>query len=101
MDVCIVGWGYIKFGCFDELILEDMIVDVIKEVVVYVGVDYVDIDGIWLGNFNVGLVFDGFVFLLVFYVDEVLCFILVMWVENVCVLGVVVFYFVCVVIQVG
>lgn len=98
MDVCIVGWGYIKFGCFEELILEDMIVDVIKEVVVYVGVDYVDIDGIWFGNYNGGLVLDGFVLFLVLYVDEDFWFILVICVENVCVFGVVVFYLVWVVI---
>ena len=87
MDACIVGWGHSKFGRLEEQTLEDMIVSVTKEAVDHAGIDYADIDGIWLGNFNAGLVPDGFASSLALHADETLRFTPATRVENACASG--------------
>lgn len=101
MDARIVGWGHTKFGRLDESTLEDMIVDVTKEAVTHAGVDYADIDGIWLGNFNAGLVPDGFASSLALHADEALRFTPATRVENACASGAAALYSARAAIQAG
>lgn len=101
MDARIVGWGHTKFGRLDESTLEDMIVDVTKEAVAHAGVDYADIDGIWLGNYNAGLVPDGFASSLALNADEALRFTPSTRVENACASGAAALYSARAAIQAG
>ena len=87
MDACIVGWGHTKFGRLDESTLEDMIVEVSKEAVAHAGIEFSDIDGIWLGNYNAGLVPDGFASSLALNADDALRFTPATRVENACASG--------------
>lgn len=101
MDACIVGWGHSKFGRLEDQTLEDMIVAVTKEAVAHAGVDYGDIDGIWLGNFNSGLVPDGFASSLALHADEDLRFTPATRVENACASGAAALYSARAAIQAG
>ena len=101
MDARIVGWGHTKFGRLEESTLEDMIVDVTKEAVAHAGVDYADIDGIWLGNYNGGLVPDGFASSLALHADEDLRFTPATRVENACASGAAALYSARAAIQAG
>lgn len=60
MDGAIVGWGHTRFGRLDEMSIEDLIVGAAKEAVLNAGLTGEDIDAVWLGNFNSGLIPDGF-----------------------------------------
>ncbi|WP_340107436.1 thiolase domain-containing protein [Pikeienuella sp. HZG-20] len=57
--ISIVGGGHTKFGRLDEN-LEELIVAAAREAVEDSGVDPADIDAVFLGHFNSGLVSDGF-----------------------------------------
>lgn len=57
--VSIIGWGHSKFGKLSET-LEDLIVSVTQEALAHAGREARDIDGIWLGHFNAGMVDDAF-----------------------------------------
>ena len=59
-DAVIVGWGHTKFGKLDALSLEDLIVAASRDAISDAGIDPKDIDAVWLGQFNSGLVPDGF-----------------------------------------
>lgn len=56
----IVGWGHSRFGRLDGLTLEDLIHDVTREALASAGIAGGDVDAVWLGHFNAGLVEDGF-----------------------------------------
>lgn len=60
MKSAIVGWGHSAFGRFDQLSLEDLIVDVVREALADAQISARDVDAMWLGHFNSGLVPDGF-----------------------------------------
>ena len=60
MDAQIVGWGHTPFGRRDGKTLEDLILDAAKEAIDHAGITATDIDSIWLGNFNGGLVPESF-----------------------------------------
>lgn len=60
MDAIIVGWGHSKFGRFDNPGLEDMIQSVAREAMASAGVTGKDVDAVWLGHFNSGLLPDSF-----------------------------------------
>ncbi len=60
MQAVIVGWGHTKFGKHDALSIEDLIVSAAGEAIDHAGIEAKDIDAVWLGQFNSGLVPDGF-----------------------------------------
>lgn len=55
MSACIVGWGHSRFGRSPDD-LETMIVKVARQAMTDAGVDAAEIDAIWLGHLNGGLV---------------------------------------------
>jgi len=82
----IVGWGHTKFGRLTGS-LEDLIIEAAREAIDHADVDPAEIDGIWLGNFNSGLVKDGFVSSLALGVDDRLRFTPATRLENACASG--------------
>lgn len=60
MDALIVGWGHTPFGRLDNMSLEALIVSSAREAMDDAAVEPGAVDGVWLGNFNSGLVPDGF-----------------------------------------
>ena len=58
-DPIIVGWGHSRFGKLDEN-LEQLIAGVTREAIADAEIDPHEIDAIWLGHFNSGLIGDGF-----------------------------------------
>ncbi len=87
MTARIVGWGHSPFGNLTDKTLEDLIVDTTREAVAHAGVEYADIDGIWLGHFNSGLVGDGFASSLVLNANDDLQYTPSVRVENACASG--------------
>lgn len=82
----IVGWGHTKFGRLSGS-LEYLIIEAAREAIDHAGVDPAEIDGIWLGNFNSGLVTDGFASSLALGVDDRLRFTPATRLENACASG--------------
>ena len=60
MDAHIVGWGHTSFGRLDDS-LEELISKAATEAIDHANLDPKDIDGIWIGHYNGGLVPDGFI----------------------------------------
>lgn len=60
MEPVIVGWGHTPFGRFDALDLEALIHDAVKEALSSAGIEGKDVDAVWLGHFNSGLIRDSF-----------------------------------------
>ena len=87
MNARIVGWGHTPFGRLKESTLEDLILDVTRQAVAHAGLEARDIDGIWLGHFNSGLVGDGFASSLALNADNALRFTPAVRVENACASG--------------
>lgn len=87
MDARIVGWGHTPFGRLDNHTLEDMVIEVTQSAVAHAGIDYGDIDGIWMGHFNSGLVSDGFPSSLALGASDDLRFTPATRVENACASG--------------
>lgn len=101
MDASIIGWGHTKFGRLEDKSLEDMIVDVAREAVAHAGIGFEDVDAIWLGNFNAGLVPDGFASSLALNADDALRFKPATRVENACASGAAALYSARTAIQAG
>lgn len=59
-DPIIVGWGHTKFGRLDAFGLEALIQMAAREAITDAGITAADVDAVWLGHFNSGLVADGF-----------------------------------------
>lgn len=87
MDAFIVGWGHTAFGKFDALTLEDLIKDAATAALSNAGITGEDVDAVWLGNFNSGLVPDGFCSSMVLHADPGLRFKPAMRCENACASG--------------
>lgn len=87
MQPCIVGWGHTKFGALRDQSLEDLIIAAAREALDDAGVAAADVDGIWLGHFNSGMVPDGFASSLVLGLDEDLRFTPATRCENACASG--------------
>ncbi|PLS21497.1 acetyl-CoA acetyltransferase [Neptunicoccus cionae] len=85
-DICIVGSGHTKFGRLDEN-LEDMIVAATREAIEEAGVDPADIDALFLGHFNSGMVSDGFASSLIMQAYPEFRFKPAMRAENACASG--------------
>lgn len=86
MDAKIVGWGHTPFGALD-MGLEELIAAAAQEAIDTAGIDPSEIDAIWLGHFNNGMVPDAFPASLVLGMDERLRFTPATRVENACASG--------------
>src|SRR3546814_3242293 len=52
----IVGWGHTAFGKLSGDTIESLIASAAKQAIVHAGIDPRDIDAVWLGHFNSGMV---------------------------------------------
>ena len=87
MDAQIVAWGHTRFGRHAQSSLEDLIREAAAEAIEHAGVSAADIDSIWIGHFNAGLVPDAFPASLVLGLDEGLRFKPATRLENACASG--------------
>lgn len=87
MTACIVGWGHSPFGRLDALDLESLICGVTHAALADAGVDASEIDGIWLGHLNGGLVPEIFCASMVLQADDGLRWKPATRVENACASG--------------
>ena len=87
MDARIVGWGHTPFGRLEDKSLEDLITDAAAEALSHAGLEARDVDAIWVGHFNSGLVADGFASSLALQLDESLRFKPATRCENACASG--------------
>jgi len=87
MDANIVGWGHTPFGVHKGKSLETLIKEAAAEAIAMAGIEAKDIDAIWLGHFNAGMVPDGFASSLVLGLDDALRFKPATRVENACASG--------------
>lgn len=83
----IVGLGHTAFGKHDALSLEDLIGLAAREAITDAGIDAGEIDAVWLGHFNSGLVEDGFCSSMILGVDPALRYKPATRVENACASG--------------
>ncbi len=86
MGARIVGWGHTEFGRL-KVDLEQLIVRSAREAIEHAGVDPTEIDGIWMGHYNGGLVNDGFPSSLALQIDPKLRFTPSTRLENACASG--------------
>lgn len=84
--VSIVGWGHTPFGKSSDS-LEAMIIAAGSEALAHAGIGASEIDGIWLGHYNSGMVADGFVSSMALGIDDSLRFCPATRVENACASG--------------
>ncbi len=85
--VQIVGWGHTKFGKLPDMDLEALVVSAGREALQHAGVAPADVDGIWLGHFNGGMVGDGFPASLALGIHDDLRFTPATRLENACASG--------------
>ncbi|MDH4075919.1 MAG: thiolase domain-containing protein, partial [Acidimicrobiia bacterium] len=86
MNPSIVGWAHTPFGRLEGT-LEDLIVTVTNDAIADAGITAADVDGVWLGHFNSGLVSDGFPAALAIQADEGLRWKPATRMENACASG--------------
>ncbi len=87
MEPIIVGWGHTKFGKLDALSLEDLIQQAGREALDDAGIEASQVDAVWLGHFNSGLVADGFCSSMILGIDPALRFKPATRLENACASG--------------
>lgn len=87
MKPLIVGWGHTKFGRHDALDIEDLIHAAGREALENSGIAAGDIDAVWLGHFNSGMVPDGFCSSMILSIDPALRFKPATRLENACASG--------------
>jgi acetyl-CoA C-acetyltransferase len=87
MDARIVGWGHTPFRRHEDKSLEDLILEAGRQAIEHAGIEPRDIDAIWIGHFNSGLVADGFPSSLALGLDPALRFVPATRVENACASG--------------
>jgi len=85
--VNIAGWGHTKFGKLPDQSLEDLITAAGQEALADAGLSGADVDGVWLGHFNAGLVDDGFASSLAINIDPGLRYKPATRLENACASG--------------
>ncbi|MDI6028056.1 acetyl-CoA acetyltransferase [Corticibacterium sp. UT-5YL-CI-8] len=83
----IVGWGHTRFGKHQETSVEELMREVGAEALAHAGVEAADVDGIWVGHFNAGMVSDGFPSSLALSIDPALRFTPATRLENACASG--------------
>ncbi len=86
MKSLIAGWGHTRFGRLDGS-LEDLIQDAAREALTDAGISAADVDAVWLGNFNAGMVPDGFCASMILGADDALRFKPATRCENACASG--------------
>lgn len=87
MEALIVGWGHSKFGRLDALSLEDLIQQAAREALESAGLAACDVDAVWLGHFNSGMVPDGFASSMILGIDPDLRYKPATRCENACASG--------------
>ena len=87
MAAIIAGWGHTKFGKHEALGLQEMIALAAREALDHSGLDPAMIDAVWLGQYNAGLVEDGFCSSMVLAADPALRFKPATRCENACASG--------------
>ncbi|MGE4370241.1 MAG: thiolase domain-containing protein [Burkholderiaceae bacterium] len=85
--VSIVGSGHTKFGRLDALKLEDLIVQAAAQAIDDARIEAADIDAVFLGHFNAGMVPDAFASSLIHQVSPALRFKPATRYENACASG--------------
>ncbi|MEN3165251.1 thiolase domain-containing protein [Tistrella mobilis] len=85
-QIYITGSGHTRFGRLSQT-LEELIVEAAREAIDEAGIDPAEIDAIYLGHFNSGLVSDGFASSLVKGADPALRFTPASRCENACASG--------------
>lgn len=86
MNPSIIGWSHLPFGRLEDS-LEEMIVNVTRGAIADADISSNDVDAMWLGHFNSGLVADGFPASLTIQADEGLRWKPATRVENACASG--------------
>lgn len=84
--VAVIGWGHTPFGKRSES-LGELIVQAGGEALAHAGVAAAQVDGVWLGHFNAGMVPDAFVSSMAMGIDEALRFKPATRLENACASG--------------
>ncbi|MEM9756827.1 MAG: beta-ketoacyl synthase N-terminal-like domain-containing protein, partial [Pseudomonadota bacterium] len=87
MDAVIVGWGHTAFGAHKDQSFEDLILAAAGEALEHAGIAPADVDAVWLGHFNNGLVPDAFASSLALGLDPAMRFTPATRVENACASG--------------
>ena len=85
--VYIAGWGHTKFGKLTDQDLEDLIANAGTQALADAGIPGADVDGIWVGHFNGGMVPDGFPASLAMSIDPGLRYKPATRLENACASG--------------
>jgi len=85
--VYIAGWGHTKFGKLPDLDLEALITIAGQEALADAGISGADVDGIWMGHFNGGMVGEGFPASLAMGIDPGLRYKPATRLENACASG--------------
>lgn len=96
-----MGWAHSPFGRLDALDLESLIGGVAREAIRHAGVEAREVDGIWLGQLNGGLVPEIFASSLVLQADDALRWAPATRVENACASGAAALYAACDAIEAG
>ena len=86
MDARITGWGHTRFGRLEQS-LEELIGQAAQEALDHAGIEARDVDAIFLGHYNAGMVKDGFASSLALQVDDDLRFTPATRLENACASG--------------
>lgn len=84
LDAYIVGLGHTRFGKQEALTLEDLIRDAAVQAMADAEIGGDDVDAVWLGNFNSGMVPDGFCSSMILHADPGLRFKPAVRCENAC-----------------
>jgi len=87
IKAAMIGWGHTKFGKHTDTSLDDLISQVITEAVIHAGIDYQDIDEVFLGHFNAGFSEQDFTSSLVLQHKDMPRFLPITRVENACATG--------------
>lgn len=86
-DILLTGWGHSRFGKLSEETLESLIVQVSNEAIQAAGIEPGQIDEIYLGQFNSGMLPLGFPSSLALQVSDELANVPATRVENACASG--------------
>ncbi|WP_425861882.1 acetyl-CoA acetyltransferase [Arthrobacter sp. TWP1-1] len=86
-DILLTGWGHSKFGKLTEETLESLIVQVATDAITTAGIEPGQIDEIYLGQFNSGMMPLAFTSSLALQVSEELAGVPATRVENACASG--------------
>ena len=87
MTVCVTGWSHSKFGKLSGQSVEDLIVEAGSNALIDAGVSAADIDAIYVGTFNAGMVRQDFAASLALSIHPDLRFKPSTRVENACATG--------------